>query len=107
MGMLTSKVTTKLQTTLPSSLAKILGVHPGEELGYIVEGPGLVRLVNASQLSEEDPTIMAFLDLLSRDLQDHPERLEGLGSGLLERARSLTARVTIEHDDPILGPVGL
>jgi antitoxin PrlF len=36
--MITSKITSKAQTTIPQTVRDILGVGPGDELAYRIEG---------------------------------------------------------------------
>jgi antitoxin PrlF len=105
-SMLTSKVTERSQTTLPPGVRKVLGIDPGDRIGYIIEG-NQVRLVNASAVEHADPVIDRFLAFIGRDLEAHPERVRALPESLLKRARSLTRGVAIDHDAPIEGDVGL
>ena len=103
--MLRSKVTRKYQTTLPSGLRKALGLNPGDEVGYIIEGDHAI-LVNAAA-EGQDPALGAFLELLERDLRENPGRIKGIAPALVERVRALTDGYTVDLDEPIQGPVSL
>jgi antitoxin PrlF len=105
-AMLRSKLTQRSQTTVPPGVRKILGLAPGEQLGYIIEG-NEVRLVNASAADREDPVLAAFLDFLARDMAVHPERLAAFPASLLERARAAADGVDLDHDAPIDGAIPL
>jgi antitoxin PrlF len=105
-AMLTSKVTERSQTTLPPGVRKVLGLEPGERLGYVIEGSS-VRLVNASALEREDPVLNGFLTFLANDMERHPERIAAFPRALLDRARALTAGISIDHDAPIEGVTAL
>lgn len=105
-AILTSKLTERSQTTVPPGVRKVLGLAAGERLGYIIEGD-TVRLVNASALEHEDPTLQKFLAFLERDLERHPERFAAFPRALLERAQAAAAGVEIDHDAPIEGAVAL
>ena len=105
--MITSKLTARSQTTVPPGVRDTLDVQPGEELGYIIEGDGIVRLVNASHMEAEDPILGRFLEFLGQDLMDHPRKVLGFPEGLLERARAFTHGVPIDHDIPIVGAVSI
>lgn len=105
-AMLTSKVTARAQTTLPSGVRKVLGLETGEELGYIIEGNS-VRLVNASILENDDPALSAFLDFLARDLKEHPERVTAFPPPLLQRALAAAADVETDHESEIEGAVAI
>jgi antitoxin PrlF len=99
-------VTTKSQTTLPSGVRKALGVMPGDELEYVIEGDhAVVRKV--AGVEEADPVLAAFLDLLGSDMAKHPERVQGMPRDLLARIQSLVAGVPVNHDERIVGAVAL
>ena len=103
---LTSKITERSQTTLPPAVRTVLGLEPGERLGYVIEGDA-VRLVNASAQEHTDPGLERFLSFLGRDIDAHPERLATIPAPLLKRARTLTKRVAIDHDAVIDGAISL
>ncbi len=102
-AMIKSKVTERSQTTLPPSVRQVLDIHPGEHIGYVIEG-SQVRLVNATALEHDDPVIDRFLAFLARDMD---RNLTVFSTSLLERARALTRNVAIDHDAAIEGNVGL
>src|SRR5688500_9502159 len=103
--MITSKLTERSQTTLPAGVRQTLDVEPGEQLGYIIESEGVVRLVNASRFEGDDPVLMGFLQFLAEDLVKNPRRITAFPESLLEHARALTKRIRIDHDSPIEGAV--
>ena len=106
MSVITSKVTERSQTTLPPAVRTVLGIHPGERLGYVIEGSD-VRLVNASAQEHQDPALEKFLAFLGRDLATHPDRIAAFPPSLLERARAITSRIRVDHDAPIDGAIVL
>src|SRR5438552_16675312 len=99
MSVVTSKVTERSQTTLPPAVRTILGLQPGERIGYVIEG-NEVRLVNASTLEHHDPVLDKFLLFLGRDLATHPDRLAVFPASLLDRARAVTSGIVIDHEAP-------
>lgn len=101
--MVMSKLTERSQTTLPPSVRQVLDLHPGEQLGYVIEG-NEVRLVNATALEHDDPMIDRFLAFLASAPAHH---LAAFPASLVERAQALTRGVTIDHDASIEGDVGL
>lgn len=106
MPVVTSKVTERSQTTLPPAVRTVLALHPGERIGYVIEGND-IRLVNASALEHQDPVLDNFLAFLGRDLATRPERVTVFPRALLERARAIVSGVPIDHDAPIDGAVVL
>lgn len=105
-GLIESKITARSQTTIPPGVRKVLGIGPGDHLGYIIDTSG-VRLVNASEQEHSDPALEPFLGFLARDIAEHPERIRGFPPELLARIKQLTAGVAIDHDAPIDGAVAI
>lgn len=52
--MITSRLTTKAQTTIPQPVRETLRLRPGDEVVYDIESPGRVVLRRAHPL-EDDP----------------------------------------------------
>jgi len=52
--MITSKLTSKAQTTIPQAVRAALGLKEGDELAYVIE-EGRVILVKASANTADDP----------------------------------------------------
>ena len=104
--MVTSKITDRSQTTLPAAVRTVLGLTPGERIGYLIEGNS-VRLVNASEGEHRDPAIEHFLTFLGEDIAEHPERIGALPTGLIARARAVTKHVVIDHDAAFDGAIAL
>jgi AbrB family looped-hinge helix DNA binding protein len=52
-----SKVTSKLQVTIPKAIADQFGIRPGNELDWIPAGDGL-RVVSAAQKSAAEDTAL-------------------------------------------------
>ena len=105
-GLIASKITARSQTTLPPGVRKVLGLGPGDRVGYVIEGFE-VRLVNLEEHSHTGPTLAPFLELLGRDIAEHPERLRGFPRELVARVERLTAGIPIDHDTPLDGAVAL
>ena len=53
--MITSKLTTKAQTTIPQPVRRALNLHPGDDLAYVVQPNGLVILTRVAPPAELDP----------------------------------------------------
>jgi antitoxin PrlF len=52
--MITSKLTSKAQTTIPLPVRNALGLGPGDQLAYAIEGERVV-LTKATKASADDP----------------------------------------------------
>jgi AbrB family looped-hinge helix DNA binding protein len=46
-----TKMTAKGQITLPVAIRKILGLKPGDKVGFIMDGGGEIRVVNVAGLT--------------------------------------------------------
>lgn len=102
---ITSKVTARSQTTLPPAVRTVLGIGPGDRIGYEITGRE-VRLVNLDARDDDDPTLNAFLDLLRESIAT-PGVVRPLPADLLMRAVAASADEPIDHDAPIHGTVAL
>jgi antitoxin PrlF len=105
-SIITSKLTERSQTTLPPAVRTVLGLEPGERIGYLIEGTS-VRLVNASALEHDDPVLSEFLSFLARDMAKRPDGIGAFPQSLLARAREVVRGVAIDHDEPLPGAVEL
>ena len=45
-----------------------------------------------------DPALGKFLDFLAQDITNHPERLQRLDAGLVERIHALTGGIEVDLD---------
>jgi len=104
-----STLTTKSQTTLPRGVRDALHVGPGDELVYEIQGEvATIRRAPVTGDDNEDPVLLGFLDLLERDLAQHPGRARALPAALLTRMRRLAeAAGAVGRDEPIDGTVVL
>lgn len=103
--LVTSKLTTRSQTTLPPAVRKVLGLKAGHRIGYEITGR-TVRLVNIETQGHEDPNLEAFLDLLSESIATsgvvHP-----ISAEVLMRAVAASGSGPIDHDASIHGHVAI
>jgi AbrB family looped-hinge helix DNA binding protein len=61
-----TKVTSKLQVTLPKAVAKQLGINPGDEIDWEIAGAEL-RLIPAGKRRQEKSSVQpAFVYLIKR-----------------------------------------
>jgi antitoxin PrlF len=96
---LASKVTSRSQTTLPSGVRKALGLKAGDQIAYSIQGDqAIIRKV-----SDEDPALSAFLDLLERDIAENGQRAQFATRAFAEYLEELTAGIEVDYDAPIEG----
>ena len=95
-----SKLTDRYQTTVPSSVRKLLGLGRGDRIRYCTEPDGRVY-IESDHASEEDPALAAFLDFIATDIEAHPERVQAFDGSLLDRAKALVVDVEVDLDGPL------
>lgn len=67
-----------------------------------VIGPGRMLVVAAKKTPKrEDPVIASFLSFLAADMQKHPDRIQSLDSGLMDRIGKMVARMPMQSDESL------
>jgi antitoxin PrlF len=98
---LESSLTDRYQTTVPETVRRVLKLGKRDRIRYSIRPDGEVVLTRAAPAEVEDPVLGQFLGFLERDIARHPERLQALDAGLVERIRSLIAGVEVDLDAPL------
>lgn len=93
-----STLTDRYQTTIPEPIRQALHLGKRDKISYVIEANGKVCI---SRANEDDPDITQFLDLLMKDIKDHPSHLKSLSPTLVERAQSLIEGVDIDLNAPL------
>ncbi|MBF0098061.1 MAG: type II toxin-antitoxin system PrlF family antitoxin [Magnetococcales bacterium] len=96
-----STLTDRYQTTVPETVRRALHLGKRDKLHYSIRPNGEVVLTRAGLPLEEDPVLGRFLDFLAHDMVAHPERLQALDSGLMERIQTLVGPVAVNLDEPL------
>ena len=81
-----SKVTSKLQVTLPKAVAKQLGINPGDEIDWEVAGEAL-RVIPARKRRREKSDVQARLRLFDQATRRQQKRGSMIAPALLETAK--------------------
>jgi antitoxin PrlF len=97
-----STLTDRYQTTIPEVVRKALGLGKRDKLEFLLDETGAVRLKKVEDLEEhEDPTLMAFLDLLAKDIEQNPQNLRELGDSFWQAIDKLTEGVEVDMDEKL------
>ncbi len=98
---LESTLTDRYQTTVPETVRRVLNLSKRDKIHYTIHPDGEVVLTRADPVEAEDPLLGQFLNFLASDIASHPERLQTLDIGLVNRVKSLVAGVEVDLDAPL------
>ena len=93
-----STLTDRYQTTVPDTVRKALRLGKRDKIHYSIRPNGEVVLTRAESALDDDPVLGKFLTFLAGDLANHPERLQAVDAGLVNRLQSLTGHVEVDLD---------
>ncbi|MEN9730767.1 MAG: hypothetical protein RL488_77 [Actinomycetota bacterium] len=98
-----STLTDRYQTTIPEVVRKALGLGKRDRLEFLLDETGAVRIKKAQDLEEhEDPTLMAFLDLLAKDIDENPQNIRELDESFWQAIDKLTEGVEVDMDEKLV-----
>ena len=93
-----STLTDRYQTTVPETVRRALRLSKRDKIRYTIRPNGEVVLTGAVAGEGNDQALAPFLDLLARDLVEHPERLRAMDARLRRRLQALTGNVAVDLD---------
>jgi antitoxin PrlF len=96
-----STLTDRYQTTVPETVRRALKLGKRDKLHYCIRPNGEVVLTRAASADGDDPVLGQFLDFLARDIAHHPERLQAVDRGLVQRIQSLVDGIDVDLDAPL------
>ncbi len=97
-----SSLTDRYQTTVPSPVREALGLAKRDKIEYFIESNGEVRISKAVEPEHDsDPVIHSFLEFLSVDIKNNPQRLQLLSHDLYGRAQELVGNLELDIDAPL------
>lgn len=96
-----STLTDRYQTTVPETVRRALKLGKRDKIHYTIRPDGEVLLTRAAPAEVDDPVLGQFLGFLARDIASHPERLQSVDAGLVQRIQSLVGGVEVDLDAPL------
>jgi antitoxin PrlF len=96
-----STLTDRYQTTVPETVRRALRLGKRDKIHYTIRPDGEVVLTRAAAGEGNDPALAPFLGLLARNLAEHPERLQAMDAGLVQRIQALVGGVAVDLDAPL------
>ncbi len=96
-----STLTDRYQTTVPETVRRALRLGKRDKINYTIRPDGEVVLTRAAVAESDDPALAPFLGFLARDLAAHPEQLQAVDAGLVQRIQALVSAVPVDLDAPV------
>ena len=99
-----STLTDRYQTTVPETVRRTLRLGKRDKIRYSIRPSGevvLTRSTSPEGLEADDPVLGQFLGFLARDMASHPERLQAVDAGLVDRLQSLVGGIEVDLDAPL------
>lgn len=93
-----STLTDRYQTTVPETVRRALRLGKRDKIHYAIRPNGEVVLTRAEASEGDDPVLGSFLGFLARDIASHPERLQAIDAGFVQRLQSLTGGIEVDLD---------
>lgn len=93
-----STLTDRYQTTIPETVRRALQLSKRDKIHYSIRHGGEVVLSRAEPTEEHDPVLGQFLGFLARDIASHPERLQAIDAGFVQRLQSLSGGIEVDLD---------
>ena len=79
-------------------MRRALRLGKRDKIHYTIRPGGEVVLTRAETSKGDDPLLGQFLGFLARDIASHPERLQTVDAGLVQRLHALIGDVEIDLD---------
>jgi antitoxin PrlF len=95
-----STLTDRYQTTVPETVRRALRLGKRDKIHYTIRPDGEVVLTRVVA-ADDDPVLGQFLGFLARDIAGHPERLQSIDTGLVQRIQSLVGGIDVDLDTPL------
>jgi antitoxin PrlF len=93
-----STLTDRYQTTVPETVRRALKLGKRDKIHYTIRPSGEVVLTRVEASDGDDPVLGQFLGFLAADITRHPERLQAVDAGLIQRLQSLVVDVDVDLD---------
>ena len=91
-----STLTDRYRTTVPETVRSALRLGKRDKIRYSIRPSGEVVLSRAEMPDGDDPVLGQFLDFLARDIVSHPERVQAMDAGFVQRLQSLVGDLEVD-----------
>ena len=83
---------------MPETVRRALRLDKRDKIHYSIRPGGEVVLTRAAASEGDDPVLGQFLGFLAQDIASHPERLQAIDAGFVQRLQSLVGGVKVDLD---------
>jgi antitoxin PrlF len=91
-----STLTDRYQTTVPQTVRRALKLGKRDKIHYTIRPSGEVVLTRVQASDGDDPVLGQFLGFLAADIARHPERLQAMDAGFVQRLQSLVGDLDVD-----------
>ena len=88
-----SALTDRYQTTVLETVRRALKLGKRDKIHYTIRPSGEVVLTRVEASDSDDPVLGQFLGILAADITRHPERVQFVDAGLVQRFQSLVSGI--------------
>ncbi|QWF71983.1 type II toxin-antitoxin system PrlF family antitoxin [Methylomonas paludis] len=96
-----STLTDRYQTTIPETVRRVLHLGKRDKIHYTIRLNGEVVITRADLTDGDDPVLGQFLNFMVRDINEHPDRIQTMDGGFVQRLQSLTKDIDLDLDAPL------
>lgn len=96
-----STLTDRYQTTVPETVRRALRLGKRDKIHYTIRPGGEVVLTRVDASADDDPVLGQFLGFLTRDIANHPERLQTIDASFVQRIQLLTGGIEVDLNAPL------
>lgn len=95
-------ITERGQTTVPAAIRKMLALGKRDQVVFRGLADGTVVIAKKEPRADDgDPVIGKFLEFLTRDMTNEPERIRPVPRLLVSRGKALVKGVKVDLDAPL------
>lgn len=93
-----STLTNRYQTTVPETVRRAIKLGKRDKIHYTIRPGGEFVMTCVAVAEDDDPVLAQFLGFLARDIASHPERLQIVDAGLVQRLNALVGGIDVDLD---------
>jgi antitoxin PrlF len=83
---------------VPETVRHVLRLGKRDKIHYIIQPDGVVLMTRSVPAQDSDPLMGGFLEFLAQDMKKHPERIQMIDAGFVERIRALVSHAEVDLD---------